>query len=75
MGVKTSSKRAAKKAPARKPLAKKSAAKKTASKKAPLSQSVTETKYECKKCKRKITVLVGVSSVWCNRCSTVMQPI
>jgi len=68
MGVKTSSKTSARK----------SSAKKASSKKAALTQlkqSAPETKYQCKKCKRKITVLVGVSSVWCNRCSAVMQPI
>lgn len=73
MGIKTSSKRATKKAPAKKPVAKKSASKKAASQNDPLNR--IETKYQCKKCKRKITVLVGVSSVWCNRCSTVMQTI
>ncbi len=65
MGVKTSSKTSARK----------SSAKKASSKKAPLTQTAPETKYQCKKCKRKITVLVGVSSVWCNRCSNVMQPV
>lgn len=70
MGVKTSSKRATRKAPARKP-----AAKKAVTKKKPLNQDAPETKYQCKKCKRKITVLVGVSSVWCNRCANAMLPV
>jgi len=65
MGVKTSSKISARKTPA----------KKASSKKEPLKQDTPETKYQCKKCKRKITVLVDVSSVWCNPCSNVMQPV
>lgn len=30
--------------------------------------------YSCPKCKRKVMVLIGVSSVWCNRCERVMRP-